>query len=89
MLTHFRQLPGVPIGVWALKALPQAKRDDLMSIEALEKFVTSTPQGPSKLATMLSQEANQLLTMDRYERRALSRRRGQAASAHESTGGAD
>jgi hypothetical protein len=36
-----------------------------MSIEALEKFVTSTPQGPHKFATILSQEAKQLLAMDR------------------------
>jgi hypothetical protein len=46
-----------------------------MSMEALEKFVTSTPQGPHKLATILSEEAKQLLAMDRYERRALSRRK--------------
>jgi hypothetical protein len=64
-----------------------------MSMEALEKFVTSTPQGPHKFATILSQEAKQLLAMDRYERRALSRRKfairafdaaqRQAACAHE------
>ena len=35
----------------------------------------STPQGPHKFATILSQEAKQLLAMDRYERRALSRRK--------------
>ena len=35
----------------------------------------STPQGPHKLATILSQEAKQLLAMDRYERRALTRRK--------------
>jgi hypothetical protein len=46
-----------------------------MSMEALVKFVTSTPQGPHKFATILSQEAPQLLAMDRYERRALSRRK--------------
>jgi hypothetical protein len=40
---------------------------------ALTKFVTSTPRG--KLALILSQEAKQLLLMDRYERRALSRRK--------------
>ena len=38
-------------------------------------FLNSTPQGPHKLATILSQEAKQLLAMDRYERRALSRRK--------------
>jgi len=46
-----------------------------MSMEELERFVTSTPQGPQKFATILSQEAKQLLAMDRYERRALSRRK--------------
>ena len=46
-----------------------------MSIEALTKFMTSTPQGPDKLATILSGEAKKLLAMDRYERRALSRRK--------------
>ena len=46
-----------------------------MSMAALEKFVTSTPQGPHKFAMILSQEAKRLLAMDRYERRALSRRK--------------
>jgi hypothetical protein len=48
-----------------------------ISMEALE-FATSNPgllQGPHKLATILSQEAKELLAMDRYERRALSRRK--------------
>jgi hypothetical protein len=72
--------------------LLQAKAPD-MSIETLVKFVTSTPQGPHKFATILSQEAKQLLAMDRYERRALSRRkfairaldaaRMQTANAHD------
>jgi hypothetical protein len=43
-------------------------------MEALEKFLTATPQGPHKFATILSEEAK-LLAMDRYERRALSRRK--------------
>jgi hypothetical protein len=54
--------------------LLRAKVPD-MSMEALEKFLTSTPQGPHKFATIVSQEAKRLLAMDRYERRALSRRR--------------
>jgi len=41
----------------------------------LVAFLNSTPQGPHKFATILSQEAKQLLAMDRYERRALSRRK--------------
>jgi hypothetical protein len=43
--------------------------------QAPEKFVTSVPKGPHRFATLLSQEAKQLLRMDRYERRALSRRK--------------
>ena len=54
--------------------LLQGKGPDI-SIETLEKFITATPQGPDKLATILSGEAKQLLAMDRYERRALSRRK--------------
>jgi hypothetical protein len=46
-----------------------------MSMEVLRKFVTSTPQGRHKLATSLLQEAKKLLAMDRYEPRALSRRK--------------
>jgi hypothetical protein len=46
-----------------------------MSMEALRKFVTSRPQGPHKLATILLEDAKELLAMDRYERRALSRRK--------------
>jgi hypothetical protein len=44
-------------------------------LDGLLKFVTSTPQGPEKFALILSQETKQLAAMDRYERRALSRRK--------------
>jgi hypothetical protein len=44
-------------------------------METLTKFLTSTPQGPHKFATILSQEAKRLLAMDRYERLALFRRK--------------
>jgi hypothetical protein len=46
-----------------------------LSEAALVNFVTSTPEGPQKFAIILSQEAKRLLAMDRYERRALSRRK--------------
>ena len=46
-----------------------------ISMAALTKFLTSSPQGPDKFATILSQEAKRLLAMDRYERVALFRRK--------------
>jgi hypothetical protein len=44
-------------------------------IAELSKYLTSTPQGLQKFATVLSQAIKQLLAMERYERRALSRRK--------------
>jgi hypothetical protein len=59
---------------WAvLRSLLRENAPDL-PVENLVAFL-NTPQGPHKFATILSQEAKQLLAMDRYERRALSRRK--------------
>src|SRR6188472_4245338 len=57
-----------------LRSLLQKNAPDL-PVENLVAFLNSTPQGPHKFATILSQEAKQLLAMDRYERRALTRRK--------------
>jgi hypothetical protein len=57
-----------------LRRLLQKNAPDLPAPAVLE-FVTSVPEGPHKLALILSQEAQQLRAMDRYERRALSRRK--------------
>jgi hypothetical protein len=46
-----------------------------MPLAVLVKYVTSTPRRPQKFAIILSQEAKRLLAMDRYERRALLRRK--------------
>jgi hypothetical protein len=61
--------------VKVLRALLRPNPPDI-SMEALE-FATSNPslEGPDKLATILLEEAKELLAMDRYERRALSRRK--------------
>jgi hypothetical protein len=44
-------------------------------VAVLSEYLNKTPQGPHKFATILLQEAAQLQALDRYERRALSRRR--------------
>src|SRR5262249_14204844 len=46
-----------------------------LPVEDLRVYLNSKPQGPYKLATILRQETERLLSMDRYERRALSRRK--------------
>jgi hypothetical protein len=50
-------------------------RKHALPVEYSLASLNSTPQGPHKFATILSQETKQLLAMDRYERRALSRRK--------------
>ena len=51
------------------------KLADLPLPAFIETFLTSSQEGPSKFATVLSKETKQLLALDRYERRALSRRK--------------
>ena len=46
-----------------------------LPVAAREKFVPSTPQGANKILTILSREAQALEAINRYERRALSRRK--------------
>jgi hypothetical protein len=43
--------------------------------DGVVEFLDSKPSGPLKLAMILSDKAGQLLAIDRYERRALSRRK--------------
>jgi hypothetical protein len=57
-----------------LRSLLRPNAPDI-PLEAVMQFLSSTPEGPRKFALMLSQEAKTLLAMDRYERRALSRRK--------------
>jgi hypothetical protein len=75
-----------------MRALLRKNAPDV-AMPAVMKFLTAIPEGPQKLATILAEDAKQLLAMDRYERRALSRRkfavrafdaaRGRAGSARE------
>lgn len=51
-----------------------AGKEPDVSMEFLTAYLASTPQGPEKFATILL-EAKQLQAMERYERRALSRRK--------------
>ena len=57
------------------RTLAEQKNAPDLSEATVLQIVNSTPQGPYKFAIILSQEAKQLLAMDRYERRALSRRK--------------
>jgi hypothetical protein len=57
-----------------LKSLLHPSAPDI-PVETVEQILTSMPQGPRKFTLVLSQEAKTLLAMDRYERRALSRRK--------------
>ena len=57
-----------------IKQLLTPKLADIPLQAFIEKYLITTREGPTKFATILSEETKQLLAMDRYERRALSRR---------------
>jgi hypothetical protein len=46
-----------------------------LNFEDITEFLRDVPKGPLKFAVVISHEARQLSTFDRYERRALSRRK--------------
>jgi hypothetical protein len=46
-----------------------------LSMPTITKYLLTVPQGADKLAAVLAQEAKQLIALDRYERRARSRRK--------------
>jgi hypothetical protein len=68
---------------WREKMAVLWKNAPDLPVENSVAFLNSTPQGSHKLATILSQEAKQLVAMDRYERRALSRRKSAIRSFDE------
>jgi hypothetical protein len=57
-----------------MRSLLRGNAPDIPTAD-LTSFLTATPEGPQRLALILSQEAKQLMMMDRYEQRALSRRK--------------
>jgi hypothetical protein len=68
---------GVMLRKKSALVLRYARRFDLrmpMPDNVME-FLSSKPQGPYKFATILADETRQLLALDRYEQRALSRRK--------------
>ena len=58
----------------AIRILRQSDRDTPVPDAAIE-FLSSKPEGPNKFATILADKTRQLFALDRYERRALSRRK--------------
>jgi hypothetical protein len=59
-----------------MKLTPTAFQEMLAPfVTDMSRFVQSRPEGPHKFATILSDMAQRLAAMDRYERRALSRRK--------------
>jgi hypothetical protein len=54
----------------------QVRRNTLaVLLPNLFSFLPAIPEGPEKLAVIVSHETKRLLALDRYERRALSRRK--------------
>lgn len=70
---YYESRPATRAKVAILCRLISLGADDLP--EGLEHSLTLTPQGPHKMAAVLLEEARQLAALDRYERRALSRRK--------------
>jgi hypothetical protein len=63
-----------PEKMTAIARLPLANASE-MPMAVRERFVPLTPQDDRKIATIFSREAKALKAMDRYERRARSRRK--------------
>jgi hypothetical protein len=58
-----------------LRNVLRGKAPDTLTLTELANLLALRPQGPEKLASILSDKAGRLLILDRYERRAVSRRK--------------
>ena len=58
-----------------IKHFLKPKLADIPPPAFVVNYLTTAPEGPAKFATILSEETKQLMALDRYERRALSRRK--------------
>ena len=63
------------LGKKAALAIRILRRSDTPMPENVMEFLNSKPEGPYKFATILADKTRQLFALDRYERRALSRRK--------------
>ena len=70
---EFRALTRMKLRV--LKQFLTLKLADVPLPAFIEQLVTTAQEGSGKFATVLSKETKRLLALDRYERRALSRRK--------------
>jgi hypothetical protein len=72
---HYESRADTRVKMRIIKQLLTPKLADAPLPAFIEKLLTTTPEGPAKFATILSEESERLLAIDRYERRALSRRK--------------
>jgi hypothetical protein len=58
-----------------VRLTPESAQALMPFADRILDYARSRPQGPQKLATILSNMTQQLAAMDRYERRAMARRK--------------
>jgi len=72
---HYESRADTRAKVTVIKQLLTPKLAGVPVPALMERYLITTPEGPAQSAAILSEEMKQLKAMDRYERRALSRRK--------------